>query len=322
MSEPRRHHIVPASYLRRFAVTGNPNQICVYDKDRGASYKTSVNNAAVVRDYYKVDTDGTVDPYTLEKGLSVLEGSAIPVIKKITRGEEVSNEERAYVAEFISVQHLRGQNMLKFVADTTALINAKMLDVTLASKDRWEQQTKQMQEKGYLLEDDISYEDLKKFHENREYEVSFNHQWLLGQSLTQTHIEPYTQIFFDMHWTVLEAAPGHFFYTSDTPLIYSSPEMHPIYGDGGLMHKNIEVTFPLSKKYMLLASWQGFSERHMVKDTLCKKMNANTAKQAYQYVYGPKNDPVIMGIAVNSKKGSRRLKSDDLPEVKIRRPSK
>jgi hypothetical protein len=56
MAEPRRHHLVPESYLRRFA--DERDQVRVVSRtDPGHTFVTGITNTAVERDFYTVETD-------------------------------------------------------------------------------------------------------------------------------------------------------------------------------------------------------------------------------------------------------------------------
>lgn len=55
MSEPRRHHYVPQTYLKNFCIPGEKSgKIYVYDKVNHKIYKSDIGDIAVERDFYKV----------------------------------------------------------------------------------------------------------------------------------------------------------------------------------------------------------------------------------------------------------------------------
>jgi Protein of unknown function (DUF4238) len=63
-------------------------------------------------------------------------------------------------------------------------------------------------------------------------------------------------LFLNMKWSILRANQG-FFITSDNPVV---KEVDPrtrcsFRGDGGFLNETAEVTFPLSREFLLLMSW-------------------------------------------------------------------
>lgn len=66
--------------------------------------------------------------------------------------------------------------------------------------------------------------------------------------------KPIMPLVHDMAWSVVEPERG-FIISSDNPVcrVVIGPRL-PM-GDGGFLHKNVEVSFPLSPKRMLLMSW-------------------------------------------------------------------
>lgn len=66
--------------------------------------------------------------------------------------------------------------------------------------------------------------------------------------------KPIMPLIHDMSWSVVEPERG-FVISSDNPVcrVVIGPR-HPM-SDGGFLHKNVEVSFPLSPKRLLLMSW-------------------------------------------------------------------
>jgi hypothetical protein len=114
MSEPRRHHLVPQSYLRRFA--DERHQVrAVSRNDLGRSFVTSILNAPVERDFYALETDEGWSQ-ELEKQLGHFEGLAADAVSRILEGWfPPSADDRELVAAFVALQFLRGSDMREAV---------------------------------------------------------------------------------------------------------------------------------------------------------------------------------------------------------------
>src|SRR4051794_14293374 len=85
-SEPRKHHVVPASYLARWT---DGAQIRVTDLDAGLSYTTSPFKAARITDFYRMDSEDLdaqeVPPLLLETMLGDIEGAAKEIVDDLVQ---------------------------------------------------------------------------------------------------------------------------------------------------------------------------------------------------------------------------------------------
>ncbi|MFC4033741.1 DUF4238 domain-containing protein [Streptomyces polygonati] len=110
-SAPKKHHLIPASYLRRWQEGRN---IRVTWVDEGRSYLNSPENAARETDYYLLaspDVDPeTVPPLLFEVMLGEVEQWAKAVIDKIISSglASISMRERVELAWFLAFQVTRG----------------------------------------------------------------------------------------------------------------------------------------------------------------------------------------------------------------------
>jgi len=235
LSSPRRHHYVPQFYLRGFAPFGSPGKITVFDKEAGTQFSTSVKNAAVQRDYYRLDAaeDLGEDPLLLENYLSEIEGYASSLTPRVAKGEDLQGEDRMKWAEFLASTYVRGPNARQMLADIHVRINLTGLEVATATKERYLATQKKMNKEIDEDKLDENYERFRDFLVNRKFSVSVSDQFTLR---TFDMIEKLSNIFYDMDGSILHPEPKAFFVTSDTPVIYDSPPYthDPFFGDGGL----------------------------------------------------------------------------------------
>lgn len=73
LDQPRHHHYVPQSYLKRFA---DREMVYVFDTQTDQIFKTNVRNIAAERDFYRIpDTavSSEINSYALESALSEIE---------------------------------------------------------------------------------------------------------------------------------------------------------------------------------------------------------------------------------------------------------
>jgi hypothetical protein len=111
VSTPRKHHLVPASYLKRWSCH---DRILVTDINTRACHTTTPNKAARDTDFYRiesVDIDrDLVPPLLFEKMLSVVEDAALKAFDVAIAMETSRFDEEATwnLATFISFQLARG----------------------------------------------------------------------------------------------------------------------------------------------------------------------------------------------------------------------
>jgi hypothetical protein len=106
-SAPRKHHLLPASYLKRWEVDG---RLRVVDVNSRSNYVTASSKAARDTDFYRIEADGLdpveFPPLLFEKMLSIVEGGAIPSFEiAITDGIEAMSN----LAAFVAFQIARGR---------------------------------------------------------------------------------------------------------------------------------------------------------------------------------------------------------------------
>ena len=82
-NHPVNQHYVPQFLLRRFC-DNKTNQVYVYDKQTGRSFRTNIRNIIAERSFYDFKVDDKTK--SIEKWLTQIEGSAANIIEtKITR---------------------------------------------------------------------------------------------------------------------------------------------------------------------------------------------------------------------------------------------
>ncbi|MEU0646147.1 DUF4238 domain-containing protein [Streptomyces umbrinus] len=112
-SAPRKHHLVPASYLRRWEEGG---KIRVTHVDRKKSHLASAGTAARETDYYRIESPEVdpevVPPLLFEKMLGEVEGMSVEIIDLlISQGPEaLSPDQRAKFSLFLAFQITRGHS--------------------------------------------------------------------------------------------------------------------------------------------------------------------------------------------------------------------
>ena len=168
MSTARRHHYISQGYLAAFTNTGTKDgQFWVMKVESGNCFSTSPKNVGVVRDFNRIDIAGQpID--ALESTLASFECEAIEVIRKVidNRGFPDDTDLNFILNLFglIAVRNPRGRDTFNQSREKTQ----HMIGDLLVSDCRiFESHVRQAAKAGYISDTNVSFEELKKFVEER-----------------------------------------------------------------------------------------------------------------------------------------------------------
>lgn len=110
----KKHHYVPRMLLKRFAFCEDKKikkySIYMYDKDSCVTRKVDIFDTARKNNLYKVtESNIVVNPDCVEDNLSVIERIADKVIDKITKSENLEQQDISIMLSFIVLQFLRSK---------------------------------------------------------------------------------------------------------------------------------------------------------------------------------------------------------------------
>ncbi|MFH2044293.1 MAG: DUF4238 domain-containing protein [Pseudomonadota bacterium] len=242
----RRHHFLPQAYIAAFTKTGSKeDKFFVFDTSTGKSFCTSPLNVAVKRDFNRIDIDDMpID--ALEQNLSSFEGQVIKVIQKIIKSEEYPNDEDLnWVLNFLCLVAIRNPKLRKSFNDAQEQTLNKIGDILVSDKKIWDNYMKKIRESGTIINENVSFEEMKDFIENRKYVVKFHPSHNLDVEFeTFDKILP---MLGQRTWSIIivpNDGPG--FICSDHPvsLAYKNGRSGPI----GFALKETEVFFPLGRR--------------------------------------------------------------------------
>ena len=108
MNEPRKHHTVPQSLLRQFAIDRARKRVAVFDKTTSRSFGASIEDAGAQRDFYSI---GTGDQrLNLESVFQELDSRLAAVVTSLAtaqRLDELPSDSVADIPTLFAVQLLR-----------------------------------------------------------------------------------------------------------------------------------------------------------------------------------------------------------------------
>ena len=110
-SEQRLQHLVPSSYLARFA--DRRGRITVVSRARPSDRHTlKVTEAATFRDFYTLQHLEGADRYALERALSDVEAAGLDAVRRLCDDDgQLTGEQRSSLCRLAAFQRVRGQRV-------------------------------------------------------------------------------------------------------------------------------------------------------------------------------------------------------------------
>ncbi len=179
------------------------------------------------------------------------------------------------------------ENWRGFQAD----VAERILDLSLATKERWESQIRQMKESGMEINEDITYEEIKRFHESKEYDIAVAREHHIQMELIGVDaILPYL---CSRNWQLIKATDESGpFITTDNPvnLTWKEPDKIPPFYRNSPGHgmKSTQVYFPVSRNLALIGEFDGPDGTIDGNREVISILNSKMLMLAYKQVYCPK----------------------------------
>lgn len=294
----RHHHFLSQCYLRGFTKNGSKkSNLIVVELSQKKHFETKPRNVGGIRDFNRINAEG-VDQNILEKSLADFESQAATSLKALVEGADFAGQEKEAIITLIGLSAVRSPQMRENMREFQAQIAERILDIALASKERWESQIGQMRESGENVSESVTYEDVKRFHDSKAYkiDVAREHHIRMEMEMLQTIVP----LLMERNWTLIRSnAESGSFITADRPvaLDYDEPEkIPPVYRNApGFGLTNTYVYFPIAKHVSLLGQ---FSERPPTLNAargVVAHLNTRMLHSAYRQVYTPSLDFPFVG---------------------------
>ncbi len=290
MAEKANHHYVPQLYLRNFADGfGRKARVFTFDSSTNEAFKTSVRNVASKRHFNRVEIVG-VDPNYLEDGLAEMEGELAPFLAEVVAEKRFRTPEHfnwtMNLAAQLSVRNPRMRGQLeKFHKDVAEGIAS----LSVSTREIWESQLRQMQKAGEAVNTKVTYEQAKKFHDDKNYEIAIDQTHLIG--LEMKMVEKVLTELGHRNWCFVSPPDDHIFITCDDPVVLSWKDQkgRGFYGPGhGLM--DTLITFPLSSDLLLLGTFENLPPVMNYDALQVADANTHVARYSTKQIYARSGD--------------------------------
>jgi len=287
----RHHHYLSQCYLRSFTGGGSKkSKLTVIDIQGRRHFETIPRNVGGIRDFNRIEAEG-VDPNHLEHALAEFEGAAATALKKIDEGAPFDGEPKTLILNLVALLAIRSPEMREHWRQYQANLAERIMDLALASKERWESQVKRMKEAGIEVNDAVTYEEIKEFHEGKEYDIEVAREHHIRMEFVG--VEAILPFLAQRKWLLVrstdESGP---FITTDNPvnLTWKEPDKVPALfrHSPGYGMRDTQVYFPLSRNVALVGEFDGHEGEITGTKELVSLLNTKMLMFAYKQVYAPK----------------------------------
>jgi hypothetical protein len=278
--EPKSHHYCPQVYLRAFTSPRFGRVLYQYNVRSGVMEESSPKKSGCADYYHSVTRqDGSRDDSTIEASFASLENKLPDVLQKVRNQLPLSPENWATLFGFITLQRARNPRSVQRCQDFMSKVLTFTYKIAKPELDR------KMKAKGL----DALCE--------HEYQITANRDVVLLTSLSVAREGSMLRILPQMHWRFLVASGEAGFVTCDDAVSFRAPDdsRGPI-NTVGLENSLIELTFPVSRRVCAFASWETprFPDLYTtVPAEAVSELNRRTVANAWNFVYGPKDDDEI-----------------------------
>jgi hypothetical protein len=296
----RQHHYLPQFYLRAFAKKPSPKaKLYVFDMLKGnwLPHPTSTKGLGTRRDFNRVDMDGhPID--ALENSLSKFESDAAMALRRIIESCQMPDgDDYIYLMNIVAMISVRNPWTRKNFGNFKKEIIERTIDLTLASRQRFESSVKKMKEDGYGLDlPDVSYEEMLTFYEEKNYDITIANQSFFSAEFGA--IDTVIKTLLKRKWTFLIADNNAgYFVCGDDPMClrWNSPNLDAGNWPPGHGLKNTEVIFPLSKNIAMVGTFDGKDRTVKANRTVVATLNTILINNCDRHVYSPKGEFDFIG---------------------------
>jgi hypothetical protein len=280
----RRHHYLPQAYLAAFTSTGSKDDhFCVLNVQSGNTFRTSPKNVAAERDFNRVDIEGH-SPDAIEQALAPFEGQAVSAIQNVIKsGEFPSDDDYNWILNILGLIAVRNPQLRKSFNSSHEQMIHRIGDLLVSDKKIWDHHVNKARESGVDINDDVSFQYMKQFIEERRYRIEFSPEDNLRVEFHA--FDELLPILGQRMWSVLIAPDdGPEFICSDHPvtLVWKGGKSGPV----GYGLRDTEIFFPLGRR----VGFYGVFEDPLRPVVKCKSghvatMNRRVAWNAERHVY-------------------------------------
>lgn len=283
-------HYLPQCYLKEFALApSKKSKLFVFDMKKNIWFQTTPLNVGAVRDFNRVKLKD-LPPDAVEKLLSTYEAKFAHLLENMRNtftmpcGDDFDTL-MAFIALIAIRNPLARANHNKFQTE----VITRIMDLEMASKDRYEATVKLMKEKGVQLSGpEIPYEEIKRFYDEGEYEIKIENT--LNVVTEMKTFPTIAGLLAKRKWTLVVAGKtAGYFLCCDHPvsLSWTEPKLQGGFYPPGFALPSTEVVFPVTKKMALIGTFEGDDRRATINAATVASINSRIILNCDYQIYAP-----------------------------------
>lgn len=235
----------------------------------------------------RVDMDG-YEPDKIEKEMSPFETKSIEAIRRVASTGRFQGEDANLTLNLMALLAVRSPEMRENIRGFHERVAKQIMSVSLATRERWQGLMDQLRATGKLVNDSVTYEDMKAFVQRGEYDVTVAREYHIG-----TEFEMMSTVLEELgkrRWTVYttDGKQGEFITTNrPVTLTYIDPSKVPrlmAYSPGFALN-GTEVHFPLTWHAMLVGRWDRGGHTEEAQQSFIAAMNSHMIKHSFGQVF-------------------------------------
>jgi len=290
----KKHHFVPASHLALFTQDGTKEtKLWVFDQTTGEQRPANPLSVGYKNHLYRVDLPET-EPDAIEDVFAYVEENAIPIVKEICNRQKIPEgvEDYNWLINYIALLAERTPARREVLTQPMEQMTKIMSKMMLATPESFESIKRRMKADGIEYENNVSYEDLRKFLLEENYKITFDNNTHVNNLLTA--IDAIIPPLGDRNWTVAYVPPevGDFI-CSDNPvsLHWTTQKERGFWSTPGHGRMETEVSVPLSSRIMLLGRFEEIPPKVVISSKRnLAILNSHTGMYSDRFIYSRKND--------------------------------
>lgn len=286
---PKKHHYVPQFYLKGFSMDKNNLWVLNKKSDDNQNIKKITTKAIAFENNFYTYKSIDKTKETLEDLFCQMERLASDVIKKISDGHEINQQEKADLSVFISFLWLRTPKSKKRMNDMTTNLHEQISRKSIAMTPN-ENLKEFFKKRGKDLSDK-EIDELKEFAtDEKKSKFTLNipqNYWIKEMLQLGMDISPAFQI---CDWEFCVSDKPFAFITSDNPfMLIPSKPVDPFYGLG-LLTDGAKKVIPLNSKICLVMHEPKENPQNKYREVdkdYFRMINNFTYKNAQRFVFSP-----------------------------------
>lgn len=289
MSTARHHHYIPQWYLSGFTDTStSEGYITVHDIVENRDFRTRPHGVGGERDFNRVEVEG-LPPDALEQAWTKFETPASKAVRRIINAGNLDNrDDLTYLLNLVALLAARNPRFRGIQNQFLDRILRLMGQQIVANEERFKRIIYQARKDGVDIPEDVSYEQIKDFIDRNEFDIQIPREQNIQQEIDV--VGTLINLLNRRNWSLYTPiSPESHFVSCDHPVVLSwrDPNMQ---GSIGYGLTNTEVTFPISKKYLIIGIFENdLDPFYEVPNEIVAFANSQRLNSAQRHVYSSGN---------------------------------